>query len=91
MVNAYVALDRSRGDQSRSRDLIGIDADEVLYSEWAKHTAWRAEGRLQTLVDQLPFDLSAEEAIERLEHAVEDVTQAIADMRAGPKSADHYE
>ena len=44
MVNAYVALDRSRDDQSRSRDLIGIDDPAVLYTEWARHAAWRARG-----------------------------------------------
>ena len=56
MVNACVALDRSRDDRSRSRGLIGIDDPAVLYTEWARHAAWRARGRLADLIDTLPFD-----------------------------------
>ena len=91
MVNAYVALDRTRDDQSRSRDLIGIDDPAVLYTEWARHVAWRAQGRLADLIDTLPFGQPAEAVASRLESAIEDVRQAIADMRAGPREAEHYE
>ena len=91
MVNAYVALDRTRDDQSRSRDLIGIDDPAVLYTEWARHVAWRAQGRLAGLIDTLPFGQSPEAVASRLESAIEDVRQAIADMRAGPREAEHYE
>ena len=91
MVNGYVAMDRSRDDQSRSRDLIGIDDDAVLYAEWARHAAWRATGRLEDLLDDLDFGVGPEEASARLEAAVEDVTRAVADMRAGPREAEHYE
>ena len=91
MVNAYVALDRTRDDQSRSRDLIGIDDPAVLYTEWARHAAWRAQGRLADLIDTLPFDQPPEAVVARLESAVEDVRQAMADMRAGPREAEHYE
>jgi hypothetical protein len=91
MVNAYVALDRTTADQSRSRDLIGVDDETVLYAEWVKHVAWRAEGRLGALVDSTGFGLDRELAIEALEAAVADVTRAIADMRAGQRDAEHYE
>jgi hypothetical protein len=91
MVNAYVAMDRSRADQSRSRDLIGIDDPVTLYSEWTKHVAWRAEGRLAELVRTAEFGLERGQAIEALEAAVADVTQAIDDMRAGRRDAEHYE
>jgi len=91
MVNAYVALDRSRDDQSRSRDLIGIDDEAALYTEWAKHVAWRAQGRLGDLIATLPFNQHPEAVISHLEAAIGDVQQAIADMKAGPREAEHYE
>ena len=91
MVNAYVALDRTGNDQSRTRDLIGIDDDAALYTEWAKHAAWRAQGRLGDLIETLPFNQEPEAVISRLESAVADVQQAIADMKAGPREAEHYE
>ncbi len=91
MVNAYVALDRSGADQSRSRDLIGVDDPELLYTEWARHAAWRAAGRLEELVDSLPFGTGADEAADRLEEAVADVLQAMEEMRAGEVEIQHYE
>ena len=91
MVNAYVALDRSRHDQSRSRDLIGIDDDATLYAEWARHAAWRARGRLETLIEEIGFGAGPEDAVAHLESAVEDVTRAIDDIRSGRREAEHYE
>ncbi len=91
MVNAYVALDRTKADQSRSRDLIGVDDESHLYSEWVRHVAWRGEGRLASLVESTGFGLDREQAIEALEAAVVDITRAIDDMRAGPRDAEHYE
>lgn len=91
MVNAYVALDRSRDDQSRARDLFGIDDEETIYTELARHAAWRAQGRLGALIETLPFGQGPEAVIDRLEAAVEDVTRAIDDMKAGPREAEHYE
>ena len=91
MVNAYVALDRGRDDQSRVRDLMVVDDAAVLYTEWAKHVAWRAHGRLGTLIETLPFHQEPDAFIARLEAAIEDVRRAIDDMRAGPREAEHYE
>lgn len=91
MVNAYVAADRSKADQHRSRDLIGIDDPSVLFAEWVRHVAWRAEGRLAALRADIRFGMDAEAAVAALETAVEDVTTAIADMRAGARDAEHYE
>ena len=91
MVNAYVALDRSRDDQSRARDLLGVDDSAVIYAEWARHAAWRTQGRLDALIRTLPFHQEPEEVIARLESAIEDVRRAIDDMRAGPRDAEHYE
>ncbi len=91
MVSAYVSLDRSGDDQTRTRDLIGIDDPEVLYTEWSRHAAWRATGRLNHLVETLEFGVDAETAAAWLEEAIVDVTQAIDDMRAGPRDAIHFE
>ncbi len=91
MVNAYVALDTSGDDQTRSRDLIGVDDPNALYTEWARHAAWRARSRLDDLIDNLPFDQDADAAAALLEAAVADVSAAVSDMRAGAKEADHYE
>ena len=90
-VNAYIAMARSRDDQSRARDLIGIDDSAVLYTEWAKHVAWRAQGRLETIIETLQFGQNNDAVIAHLEAAIEDVVKAIDDMRAGPREAEHYE
>lgn len=91
MVNAYVAMDRTRADQSRSRDLIGVDDPAVLYTEWLRHVAWRSEGRLADVRDAVDFGLGRDAAIAALEDAIADVRQAVDDMRAGPREAEHYE
>ena len=91
MVNAYVALDTSGDDQTRSRDLIGVDDPHALYTEWARHAAWRARSRLDDLIATLPFDIEPAAAVDALRAAVVDVAAAIADIEAGPKAADHYE
>ena len=91
MVNGYIAVDCSRDDQSRTRDLIGIDDPAVLYTEWAKHVAWRAQGRLEVIIEAPQFDQSNDTVIAQLESAIADVVEAIGDMRAGPREAEHYE
>lgn len=91
MVNAYVSLDRSRADQSRSRDLIAVDDPAVLWTEWSRHVAWRASGRLDRLVEELAFTADREHAIAALQNAIADVTQAIDDMRTGEVAPHHYE
>ena len=91
MVNGYVSLDRSCDDQSRSRDLVGVDDPALLATEWTRHAAWRGVGRLQKLVDDLPFGIDNERAADRLEEAITDVQQAIRDLRADPMPTEHYE
>ncbi len=90
MVNGYVALDTSVDAQSRSADLIAVDDPVVLYTEWAKMAAWRSAGRLQAVVEDLPFTSDKEAVIERLEAAIADTQRAIDDMRAGERSLEHY-
>ena len=91
MVNGYVSLDRSGDDQSRSRDLVGVDDPAVLATEWARHAAWRGVGRLQKVVDDLPFGIDNERAADQLEEAITDVQLAIRDLRTEPLPTEHYE
>lgn len=91
MVNGYVALDTSLDEQSRSADLIVVDDHEVLWTEWAKMAAWRASGRLATLVNDLAFTNDPELAATHLETAMEDAQRAIEEMRAGEYEIHHYE
>ncbi len=90
MVNGYVAADRSADDQSRSADLIGVDDPECLWTEWAKFAAWRTQGRLSALIDDLPFTNDRDAVVAELESSIAGVRQAIDEMRAGPRSASHY-
>ena len=90
MVNGYIALDTSRDDQSRTADLIIVDDHESLWTEWAKTAAWRARGKLQSLIDELEFTGDRDAVIAALESAVDDVQRAIDEMRAGERMTEHY-
>ena len=90
MVNGYVALDTSVDEQSRSADLISVDDPNLLYTEWAKMAAWRSQGRLNSLIDELEFTADKEAVIAKLEAAIVDTQQAIADMRSGERDLSHY-
>ncbi len=91
MVNGYVATDARLPAQSRTRDLIGVDDEAFLYSDWARFVAWRAEARLADLATTMPHIGDRDRVIAELEHAVEDVQHAIAEMRAGQGPLEHYE
>ena len=91
MVNGYVAADTALPAQSRIRDLIGVDDDAFLYTDWARFVAWRARGRLGRLIDDLAHGVEPAAVVAELERAVQDVTDAVAEMRAGPQDIAHYE
>lgn len=92
MVNGYVPTDTRGDDQSRTLHLLGVDDHDVLFTEWARHAAWRSSSRLEELISQLPFGSSASEAAAALETAIEDTTRAIAEMTGGePARLHHYE
>ena len=61
------------------------------HTEWAKHVAWRAQGRLEVIIETLKFNQDNDAVIAQLETAIADVVEAIGDMRAGPREAEHYE
>jgi hypothetical protein len=92
MVNGYVASDTSTDDQSRSGDLIWVDDPELLWAEWARFAAWRSAGRLQSVISDLPFGTTADQAASALEQAIADVQLAVSQMRQeGPLEIEHYE
>lgn len=92
MVNGYVSTNTSLDDQHRHKDLTLVDDPEVLYAEWAKHSAWRAKNRLDTLIAEISFNSDRTAVADELEEAIRDVTQTITDMRdLGSHEMHHYE
>lgn len=92
MVNGYVATDTSGDDQHRHKDLRLVDDPEALYAEWARHSAWRARERLDTLLNELTFSPDRKLVAAQLEEAIKDVTAAIEDMSDdGDHQMHHYE
>ena len=91
MVNGYVSMNCMLDDQSRSRDLIGIDDPESLYTEWAKHASWRTQNRLKTIIDPMAFNQDPKQVLEKLESAAKDLLKTIDDIKSGPRVSQHYE
>ena len=91
MVNGYVAVDAATDQQSRTKDLLAVDDQEVLFTEWAKMAAWRSQSRLDTLIETLPFTSDRAFVISELENAIEDAQRAIDEMRADTVGIAHYE
>jgi len=92
MVNAYVATDTSKDDQHRHKDLTLVDNPDVIYTEWARHAAWRARDRLDNVIAQLPFSSDRQHVASTLEAAVRDVNDAVNEMRdESEHSLHHYE
>ncbi|MEM7281743.1 MAG: hypothetical protein AAF438_08965 [Pseudomonadota bacterium] len=80
MVNAYVPMDTSKPDPCRFHDLTAFDPNHVLFSEWARHKAWLAQGKLATLMDELPFTEDRDQVIHALRVSIADVEDAIQDL-----------
>jgi hypothetical protein len=92
MVNGYVSMDTRTDDQHRHIDLTVVDDAACLYTEWAKHSAWRARDRLDRLIEQMNFSSDRLGIADALDHAIEDVQQAVRDMRdTGEHKMHHYE
>ena len=90
MVSAYVALDTSVDEQSRTADLIIVDDHEALWAEWAKMAAWRSKGRLQSLIDELEFTGDRDSVVAQLESAVADVQKGDRRDAGGERMPEHY-
>jgi hypothetical protein len=80
MVNGYVPLDTSSPDPSRFSDLKAVDPHGVLFPEWARHKAWLSRGRLDRLIDELPFTNNKDYIIGELRSAIKDVEVAIENL-----------
>jgi hypothetical protein len=80
MVNAYVPLDTFYGDPSRFQDVKTIDPHELLFPEWARHKAWISRGKLNRLIEELPFTKDKHLIISELKYAIKDVENAINDL-----------
>jgi hypothetical protein len=90
MVNGYVSTDTHGDDQNRHKDLTLVDDPQVLYTEWAKHAAWRARGRLDNLLAEIPFNPDAKQVAMLLEEAIKDVSQTIEEMRNDEEHQMHH-
>lgn len=91
MVNGYVAMDPSRDDQSRTADLVAVDDPAVLFTEWARFSAWRAGQRLEHLMESLKFGADRHDVAGQLEQAVAAVVAAAHQMREAQGTTHHYE
>jgi len=80
MVNGYVPLDTTSPDFSRFSDIKAVDPHDVLLPEWARHKAWLDRGRLDRLIDELPFTKDKNYIIGELKSAIKEVEVAIKDL-----------
>ncbi len=80
LVNGYVPLNTEIDDVCRFPDLSLVDPHHVLFAEWARHKAWLSIGRLQTLVDEIPFTDDKRVITNYLRDAIHDVETAISDI-----------
>ncbi len=80
LVNGYVPLNTEIDDVCRFPDLSLVDPHHVLFAEWARHKAWLSMGRLQTLVDEIPFTDDKRVITNYLRDAIHDVETAISDI-----------
>ena len=80
MVNGYVPLNLDSVDPSRFFDLKTVDPHQLLFPEWARHKAWLSKGKLNRIIEELPFTDDRELIINKLKTAIEDVETAIKDL-----------
>jgi hypothetical protein len=80
MVNAYVPRAIGLPDPTRFPDLRKVDPHHVLFPEWARHNAWLARGKLDRLIEELPFTTDRAAIIAALREAVSDIDHAITDL-----------
>lgn len=81
LVNGYVPLKADVPDACRFNDLKQVDPHHILFPEWARHKAWLARGKLDQLIEELPFTDDPTTIIEALKNAIVDVESAIEDLQ----------
>ena len=80
MVNGYVPLDLESDDPSRFSDVKTVDPHQLLFPEWARHKAWLSKGKLNRLIEEIPFTDDKDLIINELKNAIKDVETAISDL-----------
>ena len=80
MVNGYVSRDVEMPDPCRFSDLKQVDPHHLLFPEWARHKAWLARGKLDRLIDEIPFTDDRQTLVAALKDAIADVETAINDI-----------
>lgn len=91
MVNGYVPLVKTSSDRNRFDDLLRVDPEQVLLTEWARHKAWLSQNRLAELSDELRFSEDRSELIDALKAGIADVQAAIDDLaKDRPETMEHF-
>jgi hypothetical protein len=97
LVNAYVSLDVSKPDPTRTffvstegpYSWIEEDAERRhTFADYARHTAWLSREKLTRVLQDLPFDASREDSMSSLRAAAADLQRAIETLEIGPQ---HFE
>ncbi len=90
MVNSYVPLETESDDPSRFSDVKSVDPHHLLFTEWARHKAWLSRGKLNRLIEELPFTDNTDLIIKELKDAIKDVGTAINDLSSNEEGQQNY-
>ncbi len=90
MVNGYVPLGLESEDPSRFSDVKTVDPHQLLFPEWARHKAWLSRGKLNQLIEELPFTDDTDLIINELKSAIKDVETAIKDLSDTSEGKQNY-
>jgi hypothetical protein len=80
LVNPYIPRDTSWPDACTVEGLKKVDPHHVILTEWARHKAWLARGRLDRLIVELPFTDDRASIVAALKDAVAEIEAAISDI-----------
>jgi len=97
LVNAYVSLDTTKPDPTRTFFITPegpyswIESEPEnrhSYAEYTRHTAWLARQKMSRLLAELPFDADRQASLAALREAARDIERAIETLEIGPQ---HFE
>jgi hypothetical protein len=80
LVNGYIPRDTSCADPCTVEALKRVDPHHVILTEWARHKAWLARGRLDRLIAELPFTDDRAAIVAALKGATAELEAAIRDI-----------